>query len=275
MPEGDTIFRTARTLHMALAGRLVTSFETVLPALQRVHDDHPITGRTVAGVRSAGKHLLIELSDGLVLRTHMRMSGSWHIYRPGERWRRSRAAMRIVLGTVGFEAVAFDVPIAEFIATRDINRHRDLAALGPDLLADRFEPAAAAARIRARPDEAIADVLLDQRAVAGLGNVYKSEVLFSCGLDPWRTVSSLSDDEVARVLDRARALLEANVVRGTARGVAAWRGRRRTTRSMDPGARLFVYGRTGRPCRRCGTPIAHRRQGSDARGTWWCPKCQG
>ena len=116
MPEGDTIHRAAHTLHLALSGRAVTRFETVLPALQRVHDDHPLVGRTVDAVRAVGKHLLMEFTGGLVLRTHMRMNGSWHIYRPGERWQRPLAAMRIVVGNQEYVAVAFDVPVAEFLS---------------------------------------------------------------------------------------------------------------------------------------------------------------
>jgi endonuclease VIII len=274
MPEGDTIFRAARTLHLALAGRVVTRFETVLPALQRVHDDHPIVGRTVDVVRAVGKHLLMEFSGGLALRTHMRMSGSWHIYRPGERWRRPRVAMRIVLANTEYVAVAFEVPVAEFLPSAQLDRHRHFAALGPDLLGETFDVDAAAARLRGRPDAAIADALLDQRLAAGVGNVFKSEVLFVCGIDPFRKVSSLSEDEARRVIETSRELLQANVVDAERTGAPEWGGSRRTTRRMDPAARLWVYGRRGKPCRRCGSPIACRAQGADARLTYSCPACQ-
>jgi endonuclease VIII len=275
MPEGDTIFRAARTLDRALAGRVVTSFETVLPALQRVHDDHPIVGRTVGSVRATGKHLLIDFSGDLVLRTHMRMSGSWHVYRPGERWRRGRSAMRIAIGTADYVAVAFGVPVAEFLSAPQLARHAALRALGPDLLGDRFDGAAALARLRAGADRSIADALLDQRVAAGVGNVFKSEVLFLCGIDPFTTVGVLSDSEAAAIFDKARELLKVNVGAGPRAGEGPGRGGRRTTRSMDPGAKLWVYGRAGRPCRRCGAPIACRPQGADARLTFWCPACQG
>jgi endonuclease-8 len=138
MPEGDTIYRAARTLHRALSGRVVERFESVLPALTRVHDDHPITGRTVERVTAAGKHLLMHFSGGHVLRTHMRMNGSWHIYRPGEEWQRSRRDMRVLVATKEFEAVGFNIPVAELVRTGDLDRHGDLRRLGPDLLGDTF-----------------------------------------------------------------------------------------------------------------------------------------
>ena len=274
MPEGDTIFRAAHTLHLALSGRAVTRFETVLPALQRVHDDQPLVGRTIDAVRAVGKHLLMEFAGGLVLHTHMRMNGSWHIYRPGERWQRPPSAMRVVVGNEDYVAVAFDVPVAEFVSAHDLPRHRELSRLGPDLLAADFDLATAAARLRARPDVAIADALLDQRVAAGVGNVFKSEVLFVCGIDPFRAVASLSDEEVRHVIDASRELLQANVIGSERPGAPEWGGGRRTTRRMDPSARLWVYGRPGKPCRRCGTSIASRNQGADARLTYWCPTCQ-
>ncbi len=239
-----------------------------------MHDDRPIVGRTVDAVRAVGKHLLMEFSGGLVLRTHMRMNGSWHIYRPGERWQRPRAAMRIVVGNADYVAVAFDVPVAEFLAARDLGRHRELATLGPDLLAPDLDVAAVMARLRERPRSAIADALLDQRMASGVGNVFKSEVLFVCGIDPFRPVATLSDDEARRVVETSRELLQANVIDAGRTGAPEWGGSRRTTRRMDPAARLWVYGRAGKPCRRCGTAIACRKQGADARLTYWCPKCQ-
>jgi len=274
MPEGDTIFRSARTLHQALAGRVVTSFETVLPVLQRVHDDHPLVGRTVLGVRSVGKHLLVAFSGDLVLRTHMRMSGSWHIYRPGERWRRPRVAMRIVIGTADYVAVAFDVPVAEFLTEHDLEGHAELRALGPDLLGAGFDPSAALARLRRKSEAEIAVALLDQRVMAGIGNVFKSEVLFVCGVDPYRPVAALSDEEALALIGKARELLNANVADMAATPAAVRGHDRRTTRRLQPGARLWVYGRSGRPCRNCGTAIRYRMQGADARGTYWCPRCQ-
>ena len=273
MPEGDTIYRAARTLNRALAGHVVVEFVSMLPALTRVHDDAPITGRTVAGVRSAGKHVLMEFSGGLVLRTHMRMNGSWHIYRRGERWRRPRRDMRIVIATDTFEAVGFNIPVAEMLQPGQLHRQDDLRRLGPDLLAEDFDSTEAAARIRARGADAISEVLLNQRVLAGIGNVYKSEVLFACRINPFTPVSRLTDLQVAALIERARMYLRTNVSE-TLPLMTTYAGLRKTTRRDDPGARLWVYGRARQPCRRCGTPIAIRKQGLDARLTYWCPKCQ-
>jgi endonuclease-8 len=273
MPEGDSIFRAARTLHRALAGKIITRFESVFPALTRIHDDTPITGRTMEGVESVGKHVLMRLSDGLILRTHMRMNGSWHIYRPGEGWRRSARDMRIVIGSQDFEAVGFNIPVAEFIKARDLERHEELRQLGPDLLADDFDGAEAAKRTRERPSLDIGDALLNQRVMAGIGNVYKSEVLFLCGVNPFRAVATIPDADLQRVIETARTLLHANVSTGLA-AMTTYTGYRRTTRRDDPSERLWVYGRARMPCRRCGAPILVKPQGSDARLTYWCPTCQ-
>jgi endonuclease VIII len=272
MPEGDTIFRAAQTLNRALAGKLVTRFESVFPALTRVADDDPIVGRTIRSVRSQGKHLLMAFSGGLTLRTHMRMNGSWHIYRPGEKWQRPARDMRVLVGTDDFVAVGFNVPVAEFLTDRDLARHPQLRALGPDLLDAAFGPDAARARVRAHGRDAIGDALLNQRAVAGIGNVFKSEILFVAGIDPFRRVDAMTDEELARVIDVAQNLLRGNVLSreqtlSTAIG-------RRTTRSLDPNEKLWVYARGGKPCRRCGTVIEARKGGVDARLTYWCPRCQ-
>ena len=274
MPEGDTIFRAARTLNRALGGKPVVRFESMLPALTRVHEDSPITGRTVEEVRSTGKHILMRFSEGLVLRTHMRMNGSWHIYRPGEEWRRPRRDMRIVVGTADFEAVGFNIPVAEFIRADDLARHRELRRLGPDLLSDDFDEEAAIARLRARNSEEIGDVLLDQRVMAGVGNVYKSEVLFACGVNPFAAAAALDGETARRLVQAARKFLRINVS-GAVAPMTTYGGMRRTTRRDDPGERLWVYGRARLPCRRCGTAIQVRAQGRDARLTYWCPRCQG
>jgi endonuclease-8 len=273
MPEGDTIFRAARTLDRALAGKIVVAFESVMPALTRVHDDTPITGRTVDRVAAAGKHLLMYLSGGLVLRTHMRMNGSWHIYRRGERWLRPRRDMRVTITVEDFEAVGFNVPVAEFIAARDMARHDDLRRLGPDLLSDAFDRDEAVRRLRERGDAAIGDAVIDQRAIAGLGNVYKSEVLFLCRVDPFTPVRAIDDERLAAIVDTSTRLLRSNVSDGVA-AMTTYTGFRRTTRRDDPKERLWVYGRARLPCRRCGTTIRVRKQGVDARLTYWCPACQ-
>ena len=224
-------------------------------------------------VRSAGKHLLMRFSGGLVLRTHMRMNGSWHIYRPGETWRRSRRDMRVVIATEDFEAVGFRIPVAEFIRERDLAKHDELRRLGPDLLADEFEVTDAVARIRAHGDTPIADVLLNQRALAGVGNVYKSETLFACRVNPFVATAALDADVIARLVQTARKFLRTNVSTALP-AMTTYGGLRRTTRHDDPGERLWVYGRARRPCRRCGTPIRVHKQGADARLTYWCPSCQ-
>ena len=272
MPEGDSIFRAARTLHRALAGSTVTRFESVFPALTRVDHDRRIAGRTVESVSSRGKHILTAFSGDLLLRTHMRMSGSWHLYRPGERWQRPAGDMRIVIETARLVAVGFNVASAEFLSTGDLVRHRELDALGPDLLSPSFDRDEALRRIRQQRHQAIADVLLNQRVVAGIGNIFKSEVLFLAGVDPFTPASALSDDTLGRIVDEARKQLRANVLRrsqtlSTASGI-------RTTRSLDPREKLWVYHRGGKPCRTCGTMIRSKKTGVDARGTYWCPECQ-
>jgi endonuclease-8 len=273
LPEGDTIFRAARTLNRALAGRSVISFESELPGLNRIHDDAPLTGRTIEKVTAAGKHLLMHFSGGLVLRTHMRMNGSWHIYRPGERWQRARRDMRIRIATPEFEAVGFNIPVAEFTSTRALTRNRELRALGPDLLSAEFNPAEALRRIRDRGAIPIGDALLNQGLVAGLGNVYKSEVLFMCRINPFARVRDLGDSDLTSIIDTARRVLSANVTNELA-PMTTYSGFRRTTGRTGPTERLWVYGRAGLPCRRCVTPIRVRKQGLDARLTYWCPACQ-
>ena len=273
MPEGDTIFRAARTLHRALSGKPVVRFESVLPALTRVHDDHPLTGRVVEEVRSVGKHLLMQFSGDLVLRTHMKMNGSWHIYRPGEPWQRPRIAMRVLVATADFEAVGFSIPVAEFLTSRELQRHREMRALGPDLLGERFDALAAFARARERPEMEVGDALLNQRIMAGVGNVYKSEVLYACRVNPFTLVAHVCDADLRCLIDTAHRFLLANVSTGLA-PMTTYTGYRRTTRRDDPSERLAVYGRARQPCRRCASPIQVKAQGRDARLTYWCPKCQ-
>jgi endonuclease-8 len=274
MPEGDTIFRAARTLDRALAGHEVTRFESVYPQLTRLHQDHPITGRVVERVESVGKHLLMRFSGDVILRTHMRMNGSWHIYRPDERWQRPAYDMRIIVGTADFVAVAFNVPVAEFETPRTLAREGPVAELGPDLLSPSFDAEAALARLQARGTEAIADALLNQRVMAGVGNVFKSEVLFTCRVHPFTPVQAIDADRLRAIVETSRTLLQANVLDASPDAIVTYRGFRNTTRRRDPAARLWVYGRAGQPCRRCGTPIAISQKGPDVRLTYWCPDCQ-
>ena len=272
MPEGDTIFRAAQTLHRALAGSIVTRFESVFPALNRIDHDRPLAGRTIESVSARGKHLLMAFSGDLVLRTHMRMHGSWHIYRPGERWQRSAHDMRIVVQTSSFVAVGFNVPIAELLTGRDLSRHKELQALGQDLLAASFDEDEVLRRLRSHDGDAIADALLNQRIVAGIGNVFKSEILFIARIHPFQTAGALSDDDLRRIVGESRRQLRANVLTRSQTLSPAFG--RRTTRSLDPGAKLWVYSRGGKPCRICGTSIQARKTGLDARLTYWCPTCQ-
>jgi len=274
MPEGDSIFRAARTLHRVLAGHTVTSFETAYAHLARVDDDTPITGRTIERCESAGKHLLITFAGGLILRTHMRMNGSWHIYRHGERWWRGPQAMRIRMATADWVAVAFDVPVAEFISSRERTTIGPVAALGPDLLGAAFDRAEAVRRLLAGGDLPIAQALLDQRKVAGIGNVYKSEVLFLCGVNPETPSCQVPPPVVEHLLDTARSLMQENVIEGTAAQIQTYRSLRRHAPYSDHSDHLWVYGRRHQPCRKCGAPIAVKKMGLDARTTYWCPSCQ-
>jgi endonuclease-8 len=274
MPEGDTIHRAAATLQRAIGGQIVTRFESVLPTLTRVDADAPLRGRSVERVEARGKHLLIWFSGDLVLRTHMRMNGSWHIYRPGERWQRPHRDMRIVIETAAMHAVAFTVPVAEFVTAHELLNHDVVADLGPDPLSDSFRADDAIERIQARGDMEIADALLDQKAIAGIGNVYKSEVLFGARINPFARVAALTPDQLAEIVAVAMRFMRANVGASATGGIVTYAGMRRTTGRADPSARLWVYGRAGQTCRRCGTPISCRKQGPYARSTYWCARCQ-
>lgn len=274
MPEGDTIFRTAHTLHRALASQPVTQFETVLPHLARVEVDSPVTGRMVEKVEARGKWLLIHFSGDLILLTHMLMSGSWHIYHPAEHWQRARIHMRIVLHTERILAVAFNVQVAEFHSAASLERREGLNTLGPALLAPYFDATEAIARLRARPELEIGTALMTQSLLAGIGNVFKSEVCFAAHVHPFRMVCSLTDTELAAIATIAQKLLQSNVADLAEGSRHTYNGFRRTTGRSNPEERLWVYHRAGQPCRRCGAAIESYRQGPDARTTYWCPNCQ-
>jgi endonuclease-8 len=274
MPEGDSIFKAARTLNRALAGQTVTKFTTQLVQLARVDDEAPIAGRTVERVEAAGKHLLMTFSGDLVLRTHMRMNGSWHIYRPGERWQAPARDMRIVLETPDWVAVAFRVHDAEFARAADVERRTRVGQLGPDLLSPSFDADEAVRRIRALHDQPIAQVLLNQRALAGIGNVYKSEVLFLAGVHPDALAGSLDDERLRTIIAIAHRLLHENVIERPGPSMVTYRGARRTTGRMKPEDRLWVYSRGGKACRKCGNAIRYQKTGDEARVTYWCPSCQ-
>lgn len=274
MPEGDTIYRAARTLHLALAGHAVTRFQSAYAQLSTVDDQSPIVGRTVDRVEARGKHVLMRFSGDLVLRTHMRMSGSWHIYRPGESWQRPARDMRVLVATDRFVAVGFNIPVAELETSRTLERHEELGGLGPDLLGEEFDQGEAVRRMRRRENETIAEVLLNQRVLAGIGNIFKSETLFVCGINPFTITSLLADTELEALASNARRLLQANVLPSSRDGIVTYFGLRRTTGRSNPNDSLWVYGRKGEPCRRCGAPVQAQKQGVDARTTYWCAICQ-
>lgn len=274
MPEGDTIFRAARALQQALTGKQVNAFESAYAPLIAVHDNTPLTGRTIEQVESRGKWLLMHFSGDLILATHMRMSGSWHIYRHGESWKRGRAHMRIVIATADIEAVAFDVPVAHFYTPRTLERNTLIPQTETDLLQKNFAPDDARSRLRAQADAEIGNALLNQQVMAGIGNVFKSEICFVCGIHPFRSVASLSDAKIDALVTTAQRMLAANVQDASGDRIVTYTGPRRTTRAADQRARLWVYGRQGQACRRCGTAILMRKQGIGARSTYWCPQCQ-
>ena len=267
MPEGDTIFRAAAGLRKALGGKVVTGFRsdvaTVAPRATAV------VGRTVGSIDAYGKHLLVRFTaadgDDLVLHSHMQMDGSWHIYRTGERWWRGPSHARAVIETADFVAPCFDAPTVELLTERELARHPWMRSLGPDVMAEDFDEGAALARLRARADAPIGVAIVDQRAFAGVGNVYKSEVLFIQRVSPFAAVGELSDEVLRGIITESRTQLRAN-------RTGAWP---RTTRpSARRGEELWVYGRAGRACRACGVAVTLRRQGDAGRATYYCPSCQ-
>ena len=269
MPEGDTLFRTAAGLRPYLVGRIVTSARTGGPGA--VPQVGRIVGREITAVEALGKNLLIRFDNWLELRTHLRMNGSWHRYRPGERWRRPVGRARLVLEVPGAVAVCFDAPLVELLEQRAEGLHPSLGRLGPDLLAADFDADEALRRLRdpIRATIAIGEAIIDQRALAGVGNVYKSELLWIDRVSPFAPVAKIDDATLHRLVETGRRLLLANA--------AAGRRPERVTTTGDRGAPgpLYVYGRTGRPCRRCRTPIASVQQGTEIpRTTYWCPTCQ-
>jgi len=261
MPEGDTIFRSATNLRRWLEGREVTGAHSPLPGLAV----HRLVGATVVAVEARGKHLLVRFSSGLVVHTHMRMTGSWHVYPAGERWRRPTGQARLVLECGERVAVCFNAPVVELLGKGEEPRHRSLARLGPDVLAGDFDVAEVVRRAATRPPAtAVGELLLDQQVLAGVGNIYRCESLFAEGVDPWTPLSALGGDDLGRLVERAAGLLRANAAAGT---VAS-----RRFGAGSPGP--WVYRRGGRPCRRCGTTIRGGRMGPQARSVYWCPTCQ-
>jgi endonuclease-8 len=270
MPEGDTIFRSARTMRAALVGREVTSVETTVPQIRSL-GHRRLIGQTVADVEPRGKHLLHWFAPSdLALHSHMRMTGSWHVYREGERWRKPRHLAKFVLGAGPVTAVCFSAPVCELLARVQVERHPSLVRLGPDALTDDVDLAEARRRLDARAEMTAGEALLDQAVLAGVGNVYKNEVLFLHRIDPWTPVGRLDGDTRDALLATAVRLLRANTSPGSARRVTTG-----ADRARGEGDRLHVYGKARRPCSRCSTPIRSARQGEQGRITYWCPRCQG
>lgn len=265
MPEGDTIYRAARHLRRALVGRPILDFS--LPgrpkasaSVSRVE----VIGRRTTEVESRGKNLLFWFDGELALYTHMKMTGSWHVYRPGEPWRKPKRQLVAKIETKEFWAICFNAPVVELLSAARVRRHPTLSQLGPDLLADNPNFENMLVRLRARPDLTLGEALLDQRVLAGIGNVYKSEVCFLLGLSPFQAVKDFDDHALNAALQTARRLMLENL--GTFR---------RTTRYTDKGGhRHWVYGRNGESCYKCRTKIALRRQGDSGRSTYYCPNCQ-
>jgi endonuclease-8 len=265
----------ARTLNRALAGKLVTGFRSNYALLARFNDNTPLVGRTMELVESRGKWLLMHFSGGAILATHMRMNGSWHIYRDGERWQRPALEMRVVIETRDFVAVGFKVPVAEMHTADSLERDRRIPPLAGDVLGSAFDAERALENLLSRADVELGEVLLDQSVLAGVGNVFKSEICFVTGLNPFRKVGSLTREQAGAVVAAAQKQLAANVLEDSGDEIVTYRGRgRRTTHASDPGESLWVYGRAGEACRRCGERIRVRLQGPGARGTYWCPRCQ-
>jgi endonuclease-8 len=252
MAEGDTILRLARRIDEALGGEEIAA-ESPSPR-GRATEVEQLNGATLVAVGAHGKHLLFDFDDR-VLHSHLGMSGSWHLYRRGERWRRPARNAWAVLSAGAWSAVQFGGPTLRVLRKAELKLDPTFARLGGDILAPEFALKAAAAALRSVPERPIGDALLDQTLIAGIGNIFKSEACFAARVDPFRAVGDLRDEELESVLVAARRLM---------------------TESVSTGRRpQAVYRRTGRPCVQCGTPIVMRGQGDANRTTYWCPRCQG
>jgi endonuclease-8 len=251
MAEGDTILRTARRIDLAVGGQeLGVRAGNGRGRAARVER---LDGRRLERVEARGKHLLLHFGE-LVLHSHLGMSGSWQVIEPGDRWRKPASAAWVVLSGEAAEVVQFGGPTLRVLSANQLRRDPMLARLGPDILAPEFDLAAAIAGLRASSDRELGDALLDQRLIAGIGNIFKSEACFAARVTPWTAIGDFSDDQLQRSLQAARQLMQESVGRG--RPLPA------------------VYRQAGRPCPVCGTPIAARGQGDANRRTYWCPRCQ-
>ncbi|WP_431775779.1 Fpg/Nei family DNA glycosylase [Streptomyces cucumeris] len=259
MPEGDTVWQTAQRLHRALADTPLTGCDLRVPRLATAD----LTGRRVLEVVARGKHLLTRVEGGLTLHSHLRMDGAWYVFGAGERWRGGpHHQIRAVLATAERTAVGYRLPVLELLRTAE--EDRAVGHLGPDLLGPDWDPEEALRRLLADPSRPLGEALLDQRNLAGIGNVYKCELCFVLRLSPWLPIGEVPSPE--RLVTVAQRLLEVN------RNRAA----RVTTAQSRPDRRVWVYGRPGRPCLRCGTPVRTADQGraGEERITFWCPHCQ-
>ncbi len=250
MAEGDTILRLARRLDSALAGE-----ELAVSAPNRrgrAAGIERLDGRCLEGAEARGKHLLLRFGE-LVLHSHLGMSGGWHLYPRGAAWRRPRSSAWAVLSGRNQEAVEFGGPTMRLLTADRVRRDPQLARLGPDILATDFDPEAVVLAIRADPAREIGDALLDQRLLAGIGNIFKSEACFAARINPWRSVGDLSDAELVAVLRAAQEAMQD---------------------AVDSGRKTFAIYRRRGPCAVCGGPVSSRGQGDDNRTTYWCPRCQ-
>jgi endonuclease VIII len=267
VPEGDTIYRTAASIRRWIGGRVITAAESQVTGMTV----GTLIGRRVESVEPTGKHLVISfglhpdrIEDQLVaLHSHMRMSGSWHVYTATAEWQRPKRQANVILQAGDRLAVCFNAPIISLLQTREVARATSIAQLGPDLLVDPFDIAEVLRRARAnRNTDAIGEVLLDQRVVAGIGNIYRCEALFLEAIHPWTILSQLNDEQLSAIVMTASRIMRANL--------GAPIGRNFGIGENQP----WVYGRNGLPCRTCGTVVQARKQGIQARTAYWCSLCQ-
>ncbi len=259
MPEGDTVWLAAARMHEALAEKVLTRTDFRVPQLATTD----LSGRRVLEVVPRGKHMLTRLEGGLTLHTHFRMDGSWHLYAPGARWTGGPDwQVRVVLSTDDVDAVGYRMPVLALVETAE--ESAVVGHLGPDTLGPDWDADVAVANLLAEPDAEVGTALLDQRKLAGLGNLYRCEVLFVRGLSPWTLVRDVPD--LHALVEKGRRLMDVNKER--------WE--QATTGSLRPGEDHWVFERTGRPCRRCRTRVLSAEQGPApyARLTYWCPRCQ-
>ena len=258
MPEGDTVWRTALHLDKALTGATLVETDFRVPA----HATLDLSGRPVESTLARGKHLLTRIGDAHTLHTHLKMEGAWHLYKPGTGWRRPSHEARVVLRTEDWSAVGFALGVVE-VVDRDAE-DTVVGHLGPDLLGPDWDEDEVLRRLLADPAQPVADALLDQRNLAGIGNMYKSELCFLAVVSPWAPVAQVPD--LLRLVRRARSVLDANKERVE----------QTTTGDLHRGRRMWVYRRDKQPCLRCGTRIEVAMQGEEQeeRATYWCPACQ-